>query len=154
MRHTCTCFKYFTCFDTYDILEKFKFLFQGLETDKPDEEEIMELQDEDLSLRFQLDTFMELYMKLERQYIENFKLFWKAWWETLQQIIPMEVWEGTPGKHPEKVQAEELPIHDDELGGKLWDVKKGITLGIERRLQEGEIRTRLSSFQSLPFATS
>jgi hypothetical protein len=151
MRHTCT---FFTHHNTYDLDEEnFMFLYLGHELATLNEEEAMEIQDEDCSLSFQLNAFMDLYMKLEEQYIEDFKLFWEAWWDILQHVVPMEVWEYNPGEDDEKMQAEELPIHEDELEGKLWDVREGVTLGIERRLQEGEIRTRLSSFQSLPFAT-
>ncbi|KAF2798588.1 hypothetical protein K505DRAFT_333281 [Melanomma pulvis-pyrius CBS 109.77] len=133
MRHTCA---FFTSQESCDFNEKNHFVhYLAHESIIPSQEEIIEIQDEDRSLKFQLDAFMDLYMELENQFIGDFELFWEAWWEMMQHVIPMEVWTANNRVDSEKLQASVLPIHDDELEGKLGEVRQGVMSSIHINLE-------------------
>lgn len=49
-----------------------------------------ELQEEDSELKIILDAYVNLYRQLLRVHLEQFELFWLAWWVTLDEFLPHE----------------------------------------------------------------
>lgn len=57
------------------------------------ESEREQLQEEDFSLKVQLDALLETYAFLFRQYLGSVESFWTVWWEVLEEYLPQRVWE-------------------------------------------------------------
>lgn len=78
----------------------------------------LELQDEDVELKEQLEAIMEAYEKTLNAHQGSIEEFWKWWWAILQGLLPeIPPWERrrTPGDRGAEryADASHLPPHDE-----------------------------------------
>lgn len=106
-----------------------------------------ELQDEDSEFKLILDAYVELYQRLLYAHAANFKLFWIAWWITLDRFLPddspknlYEVLYNTldsASKSQSKVNQEELKWVNDGYGPDCVGIEATVATVFEELQREG-----------------